>query len=251
MRYILLLLLGLVVGAAGAIYFLGVPSAKAIPGATVQPAPPGGDPPTTVVVSIADGFLNEVLGTVFRDLGPPTFNLSQADAPPGSSTIRQAAFQGDCTNSVTLAPETTNIKTQVRFAGGRISAPLAFSGKYKLLGNCIQFKGWAQTTIQFSFDQPTQTLYGRVSVDGVNLEQVNPVVNNFVTVFVRSAIDSRVNPIQFLRPQQLQLLLPMQASNGSVKGQVKDVRAEVQDGFLRLHITYDFSGTKGQSPPQV
>jgi hypothetical protein len=57
-----------------------------------------------------------------------------------------------------------------------------------------------------------------------------------------------VNPIQFLRPQQLQLLIPMQASNGSVKAQVKDVRSEVQDGSLRLHITYGFAGTKGQAP---
>jgi hypothetical protein len=91
-------------------------------------------------------------------------------------------------------------------------------------------------------------LYGRLNVEGVNLEGVNPIANNFVTVFVRSAIDTRVNPLQLLRPQQLQLAIPVQASNGSVKAQVKDVRAEVQDGFLRLHITYDFSGAKGQAP---
>jgi hypothetical protein len=248
MRYILLLLLGLVIGAAAAIFFLGVPSAKAIPGATVQTPPAGGDPPATVVVSISDGFFDELLGTVFRDLGPPTFNLSEMDRRGGVPGIEDAAFQGGCINSVTLAPESNSIKTRVQFSGGRISAPLAFSGKYKLLGSCIQFKGWAQTTIQFSFDQPNQTLYGRVNVEGVNLEQVAPVVNNFVTVFVRTAIDSRVNPIQFLRPQQLQLLIPMQASNGSVKAQVKDVRAEVQGGSLRLHISYDFSGAKGQLP---
>lgn len=250
MKYILLLLLGLIIGAAAAIYFLGVPSAKAIPGATVQAPPAGGDPPATVVVSISDSFLDELLGTIFRDLGPPTFNLSEMDGRGGSSNIEHAAFQGGCRNSVTLAPEATNIKTRVQFAGGRVTAPLAFSGQYKVqfLGSCIQFKGWAQTTIQFSFDQPSQTLYGRVSVEGVNLEQVSPIVNNFVTVFVRTAIDSRVNPIQFLRPQQLQLLLPVQASNGTVKGQVKDVRAEVQDGTLRLHITYGFSGAQGQQP---
>jgi len=248
MKYILLLILGLVIGAAAAIFFLGVPSAKAIPGASVQSPPAGGDPPATVVISISVSFFDELLGTVFRDLGPPTFNLSEMDGRAGSSSIERAAFQSGCTNSVTLAAEANNVKTRVQFAGGRISAPLAFSGKYKLLGNCIQFKGWAQTTIQFSFDQPSQTLYGRVNVEGVNLEQVAPVVNNFVTVFVRTAIDSRVNPIQFLRPQQLQLLIPVQASNGSVKAQVKDVRAEVQDGSLRLHITYDFSGAKGQLP---
>lgn len=248
MKYLLLLLLGLIVGAGAAIYFLGVPSAKAVPGVSLQPPPPGGDPPATVVISIADSFLDQMLSTVFRDLGPPSFNLSELNEGAGQSDFRYAVFQGGCTNSVTLAPENNSIKTRVRFSGGKISAPLAFTGKYKLLGNCFEFKGWAQTTITFSFDQPSQTLYGRVNVEGVNLEQVSPLVNNFVTTFVRTAIDSRVNPIQFLRQQQLQLLIPVQASNGSVKAQVKDVREEVQEGSLRLHITYDFSGTKGQAP---
>jgi hypothetical protein len=249
MKYILLLVFGLVIGAAAAIFFLGVPSAKAIPGTTVQAPAAGGDPPGTVVVAISDSFFNELLGTVFRDLGPPSFKLANTGSPAGSSDIVQAVFQaGACANTMTLAAEGSNTKTQVDFTGGKISAPLVFSGSYNLLGNCMQFKGWAQTTIQLSFDKPSQTLYGRVNVGGVNLEGVNPVANNFVTVFVRSAIDQRVNPIQFLRPQQLQLLIPVQASNGSVKAQVKDVRSEIQDGALRLHITYDFAGTKGQVP---
>jgi hypothetical protein len=248
MKYILLLILGLAIGAAAAVFFLGVPSAKAIPGVAVQAPPAGGDPAGTVVVSISDSFFDELLGTVFRDLGPPSFKLAATAAQPGSSNIQRAAFQGDCANSVTLAAEGNNVKTHVQFAAGKISAPLVFSGNYNLLGNCMQFKGWAETTIQLSFDQPSQTLYGRVNVEGVNLEGVAPFANNFVTVFVRTAIDSRVNPLEILRPQQLQLLIPVKASNGSVKAQVKDVRAEVPDGFLRLHITYDFSGSKGQAP---
>ena len=248
MRYILLLVVGLLIGAGAAIFFLGVPSAKAIPGARVQAPAPGGDPPATVVVSINDSFFEQLLTTIFRDLGPPQFNLSSNAQPGGFNPIQSAAFQGGCNNSVTLAAEGSNAKTQVELAGGKISAPLVFSGNYNLLGNCTQFKGWAQTTIQLSFDQPNQTLYGRVNVEGVNLEGVNPVANNFVTVFVRSAIDSRVNPILFLRPQQLQLMIPVQASNGSVKAQVKDVRSEVQDGSLRLHISYEFGGAQGQVP---
>ena len=248
MKYILLLLLGLGVGAAGAIFLLGVPSAKATPGTVVQAPPPGGDPPSTVVVSISESFLDGMLTTVFRDLGPPSFKLAESATPAGSSNLEQAAFQGDCTNTITLAAEGNNVKTNVDFAGGKISAPLVFSGNYNFLGNCMQFKGWAQTTIQLSFDQPSQTLYGRLNVEGVNLENVNPLANNFVTVFVRTAIDQRVNPLQILRPQQLQLLIPVQASNGSVKATVKDVRSDVQDGSLRLHITYDFAGTKGQQP---
>jgi len=249
MKYILLLVAGLVIGAAAAIFFLGVPSAKAIPGVAVQAPLPGGDPPGTVVVSVSDSFLNEMLGTVFRDLGPPSFKLANNVAEPGSANVEKAVFQaGACANTMTLAAEGSGTKTQVKFEGGKITAPLVFSGSYNLLGNCTQFKGWAQTTIQLSFDQPNQTLYGRLNVEAVNLEGVNPLASNFVTVFVRSAIDDKVNPIQFLRPQQLQLLIPMQASNGSVKAQVKDVRSEVQDGALRLHITYDFAGTKGQTP---
>lgn len=247
MKYILLLVIGLIIGASGAIYFLGVPNAKASPGVAVQAPPPGGDPPGTVVVSLSDSFLNEMLGTIFRDLGPPSFKLA-ANGVADSATIEPAVFQGGCANTMTLATEGNNVRTAVNFAGGKISAPLVFSGNYNLLGNCTQFKGWAQTNIQLSFDQPNQMLYGRLNVEGVNLEGVNPFANNFVTVFVRSAIDSKVNPIQFLRPQQLQLLIPVQASNGAVKAQVKDVRSEALDGSLRLHITYGFSGAKGQQP---
>ncbi len=250
MKYLLLLVLGLVIGAAAAIYFLGVPSAKAIPGARVQAPPAGGDPPGTVIVSLSDSFLNEMLGTIFRDLGAPSFKLAETVDPAQSTANVQVAFQRGCANTMTLATEGSNVKTAVNFADGKISAPLVFSGSYNLLGNCMEFKGWAQTTIQLSFDQPNQTLYGRLNVEGVNLEGVNPFANNFVTVFVRTAIDSKVNPIQFLRPQQLQLLIPVQASNGSVKAQVKDVRSEVQDGALRLHVTYEFNGAKGQQQPQ-
>jgi hypothetical protein len=248
MKYILLLVIGLVVGAAAAIYLLGVPRAKASPGIAVQAPQPGGDPPGTVVVSLSDSFLNEMVGTIFRDLGPPSFKIA-ANSEIDPATTQPAVFQGGCANTMTLATEGNNVKTAVNFSGGKISAPLVFSGNYSLLGNCTQFKGWAQTSIQLSFDQPNQMLYGRLNVEGVNLEGVNPFANNFVTVFVRSAIDNKVNPIQFLRPQQLQLLIPVQASNGAVRAHVKDVRSEVQDGSLRLHITYEFNGAKGQ-PPQ-
>jgi hypothetical protein len=134
----------------------------------------------------------------------------------------------------------------VQFQEGKILAPMAFGGSYNLLGNCMQFKGWAQTSIDLRFDQNTQNVYGQLTVDGVTLEGVNPVANNFVTVFVRNAIDQRVNPLELIRAPQLQLMIPVKASNGAVKAHVKDVKAEVLDGVLKLHISYEFSGAKGE-----
>ena len=80
----------------------------------------------------------------------------------------------------------------------------------------------------------------------MNLEGVAPVANNFVTVFVQSAINQRVNPLILVSERQLSLLVPVKASNGAVKARVKDVRAEILDGSLKLHVTYEFSGVKGQ-----
>ena len=247
MKYILILLLGLAVGVGATIFLLGTPRARAVPGVAVKTPDAGGDPPATVVVTLSNSFFDGLLGTIFKDLNPPSFQLSSAEPRTEAGQFQNAVFQG-CTNKITLAHEGSNTKTHVQFAGGKISAPLAFSGSYSLLGNCTDLKGWADTSIELSFDQPKQTLYGRINVEGVNLENVAPVANSFVTVFVRTAIDSRVNPIEILRPQQLQLVLPVKASGGTVKANVKDVRAEVQDGVLRLHITYDFSGTKEGLP---
>jgi hypothetical protein len=138
------------------------------------------------------------------------------------------------------------VKTGVQFHNGQISVPMAFTGSYNLVGNCIQFKGWAQTSIQLRFDEPKQTVYGSVNVEGVNLEGVSPVANNFVTVFVQTAINERVNPLVLVTDRQLSLMVPIKASNGTVKAHAKDVRAEILDGSLKLHLSYEFAGVKGE-----
>ncbi len=246
MRYVIILLLGLLLGAGAAVYFLGTPRAKSVPGVAVQAPDGSGDPAGTVVVSLTNSFVDGLLGTVFQDLGAPSFQLAGLESESELATVRRIAFQQGCANTITLAAEGSNIKTSVQFANGKISAPLAFSGSYNLLGNCMQFKGWAQTSVQLRFDKGNQTVYGQLNVEGVNLEGVNPAANNFVTVFVRNAIDQRVNPLELIRAPQLQLLIPVRASDGAVKAHVKDVRAEMLDGSLKLHISYEFSGIRGQ-----
>lgn len=246
MKYLVILVIGALLGGGAAIFFLGTPRAKAVPGIAVQAPDPKGDPPGTVVVSLDQGFVDAVLSTTFAGLGQPSFNLGRLDTS-GVEQFEQTNFQGGgCANTITLLPEGSGVKTGVQFRNGSISAPMAFTGSYSLLGNCMQFKGWAQTSIQLRFEQPKQTVYGSVSVEGVNLEGVSPAANNFVTVFVQTAINERVNPLILVNERQLSLMVPIKASNGSVKAQAKDVKVSVLDGALKLHVTYEFSGVKGE-----
>ena len=71
------------------------------------------------------------------------------------------------------------------------------------------------------------------------------MANALVTVFVQNAINQRVNPLVLVNERQLSLLVPVKAANGTVKAAAKDVRAEMLDGSLKLHVSYEFSGVKG------
>lgn len=243
MRYVVILLLGILLGGGAAIFFLGAPPAKAVPGQAVKPPDQGQTPPGTVAIALDQSFVDAVMAATFSGLGTPTFHLGQNG--DSGERFEQALFQGGCTNEITLLPEGSGAKTGVQFRNGTIYAPMAFTGNYNLAG-CIQFKGWAQTSIKLQFDQEKQTVFGYVNVEGVNLEGVNPIANNFVTVFVQGAINQKVNPLVLVSEPQLSLMIPVKASNGAVKARAKDVRADILDGSLKLYLTYEFTGVKGQ-----
>ena len=244
MRHVVILLVGILLGGGAAVFFLGTPPAKAVPGKPVQAPNQGGNPPGTVVVALEQSFVDAVLSTTFSGLGTPTFQLGEARS--GVERVENAALQSGCTNAITLLAEGSGTKTGVQFRSGNINAPLAFTGSYNLAGSCMQFKGWAQTSIKLQFDQEKQTVFGYVNVDGVNLEGVNPVANSFVTVFVQGAINQKVNPLVLVSEPQLSLMIPVKASNGAVRARAKDVRAEILDGSLKLYLTYEFTGVKSQ-----
>lgn len=243
MRYVVILLLGILLGGGAAIFFLGAPRAQLMQGQAVQPPAQGGNPPGTVVIALEQSFIDAVLAATFSGLGTPTFQLGQNRN--GSERLEEALFQGGCTNSITLLPEGSGVKTGVQLRNGNVNAPMAFTGSYNLAG-CMQFKGWAQSSIKLSFDQEKQTVFGYVTVEGVNLEGVNPIANTLVTSFVQGAINQRVNPLVLVSEPQLSLMIPVKASNGTVKARATDVRAEVLDGSLKLYLTYEFSGVKGE-----
>lgn len=237
-KAIITLIVGLFVGVLGTVYFLGSPRKSALPGAPLKPPDSSSETSGTVTVTIDEKFFDSLLGTIFNKLGPPQLKLS---ANQSQSLMQPAAFQGGCNNVVVVNPESGNVKTGVRFTGGKIIAPLAFSGSYNLLAQCIQFKGTAKSTVDLSFDAARQTVFGTLNVDEVNLEGVNPIVTTLVTAFVRRAIDERLNPFPVLPVSQVALSVPVQVSGGTLKAAVKDVRSEVQEGTLKLYLVYDFN----------
>src|SRR5688500_13353533 len=171
MRYVAVLVLGILLGGGAAMYFMGAPRAKSAPGTAVRAPDPGGSPPATIVLGLEQSFIDAVLATTFSGLGTPTFRLSRANGDL-TEQVTPALFQGGCSNSITLLAEGSGVKTGVQFRNGQVMAPMAFTGSYNL-GTCINFKGWAQSSIRLQFDQEKQTVYGYVDVDGVTLEGVS------------------------------------------------------------------------------
>jgi hypothetical protein len=254
MRYLLMLLAGVIVGGALVFFFFtGAPRAKPLPGTLIKPPDQGGAPPGTAVVALDEKFFDAVLGAIFRDMNAPSFplQLTSAVAPHDGEPVFRHAFQGGCENKIVLAPEGSGIRTGVRFTGGKILAPLAFTGTYSVFGSCVNFKGWAQASVVLSFDHEKQTVYGQINVEGVNLEGAPPVVGGIITPLVQGTINQRVNPLEILRAPQLALSMPVQASGGTLSARVKDVRTEVGEGSLRLFITYEFQAQRGQPTPQA
>jgi len=236
-----LLILGLLVGVVATTYFFGAHRARSLPGAPIRPPDPSGDASGNVAVTVDEKFFDSLLGTVFQKLGPPQLKLSQTRS---ASPLQPAVFQAACQNVLELVLDGSNVKTGVRFTGGKITAPIAFRGSYGILTTCTQFSGWAKTSVDLSFDQEKQTVFGQLNIDEVTLDNISPIVSALVTAFVRKTITEKVNPFEVLRVSQLALSVPVRVSGGSVSARVKDVRAEVQEGSLRLYLTYDFNAER-------
>jgi hypothetical protein len=240
-RLLIGLIAGLLVGAVGVMLFLGWSGRHRLPGTALRPADANTASAGTVTVAIDEKFFDALLGTIFQQLGSPQLKLGQIKS---ASPMQPVLFQGGCNNVVVLNQQSGDVKTSVRFTAGKIISPLAFTGSYNALGKCVQFNGTAKATVDLSFDASKQTVFGALNVEEVSLENVNPLVNAFITTFVRQTIDSQVNPFEVLRVSQLALSLPIKQADGTLKAAIKDVRSEVQDGSLRLILTYEFTGQK-------
>jgi len=180
-RLIIGLIAGLLVGAAGVMFFLGWSGRHRLPGTPLRPPDANTTNAGTVTVAIDEKFFDALLGTIFQQLGSPQLRLGRLRS---ESPIQPAMFQETCNNVVVVNQQSGDVKTSVLFTGGKIVAPLAFTGSYNALGKCVQFKGTARSTVDLSFDASKQTVFGALNVEEVSLENVNPVFNAFITAFV-------------------------------------------------------------------
>ena len=185
---------------------------------------PAGD----AAVVLTEEFLNSLLFAVASLPEPPSFPLSKGGEGK------------KCESRVQLLPEAGGARTGVRFVDGRITAPVAFRGSYDApLVGCLKFEGWADTAFQLEFNRERQSLGARVTVRDLKLKNI-PVslLGGGLTGLVQDAIDDRVNPVEILRAEQLGARVPVTRTD-ELRLRAADVRHEVVDRELRLHIVYE------------
>ena len=216
-------------------FFVGVPKAVVAPGTPIQAPDPNGVPPGAAQIVLRQQFFNDVLGTIFQEMNPPAFPLSEPSA--------------DCEGQITIQQQGSGVQTGVNFENNRITSPLAFTGSYSSPFGCLRFTGWAQANFEMRFDAQNQLVFGQINVETVNLDGVNPVLSPLVTPIVQSTLNTRVNPIRMIDGRQIAVDLPVAAANGNLQANVTDVKAEVKDNALNLYVIYDFTGAPLTTPP--
>ncbi len=233
-----------------------------------------------VTITLNENFFDVLLDAVFTNLQNPSFPIAEINREgekgrKGEGEIYSASLAGNnrfsgknqvrtkfsdsgflktnfinenqtspnvfCDESIRLMREIDGIRTAVRFRDGKINAPIAFSGSYNppLIG-CINFQGWADSTIELEFDQRTQTLVGRAKVSDVRLSGTGGVGSSLIARIVQSSMDKKINPIQILQMDKVSFVVPVQNA-GSLKMKAVAMRHEIVNGAMNVHITYQFS----------
>jgi hypothetical protein len=204
-------------------------------------------PSAEVTIVLNEQFFNSFLDEVFTDLNAPTYKIAGAsealkNKKDASAAHVSAGAQNECASVIVLEREMNGVRTSVRFENGRIVAPIAFRGSYAstLLG-CLNFQGWADTTLKLEFDEARQVLNARVNVESIRLSNVPKAANFLLVGMVQKVIDMRINPVEIIQAAQLSARITVAAAGGTLRLRAKEVRPEITKGALQLHIIYEFT----------
>jgi hypothetical protein len=199
-------------------------------------------------LTLNEAFFNAVLETVFRDFRAPAYPLALSDLVENrrpSRTGQAAHASPQCPSEVAVVREAAGVKTAVKLADGRISAPVAFVGSYKPPLGCFRFQGWADTDMNLEFNREKQTLNLRVTVKSVKLDNVPALLaNGPLRNRIQDTLDKRINPLPLLKTEQLTSQMPLAPLGGTLQLRAREVQPEVKTGELRLRISYEFSRVK-------
>lgn len=205
-----------------------------------------------VTIQLNEKFFETVLDAVFNNSKPLEFPIGAniLDLPKSSKTVLQTSFavnretnsSAQCREKITIMREMNGVRTAVRFRDGKIYAPIAFSGTYNppLVG-CLDFQGWAETNIELEFDKAKQTLYGRAKVKNVQLGSVANLAGGLIAKFVQSSIDKKINPIEILKTDKLDFIVPIEQTKSSLRLRANDMRYDVGENVLNIHVNLEFS----------
>jgi len=180
-----------------------------------------------ITLTLNEQFLDATIDAVLQKGEPPAVDLRSEQSDPS------------CRESLRLRRESSGVKTAVRFREGKIIAPIAFEGSYRMpLLGCIDAAGSADTVVDLEFDQGGQRVVARARVTGVSLNGTGGVGKNLLGRLVQSSVDERVNPIEVVKLERLSFVFPIQNS-GSLKLTAVGFRYTIQNGLINLHIAYD------------
>lgn len=200
-----------------------------------------------VTIQLNEKFFDTVLDVIFNNSKPLEFPIGSNIVKTSKKTKTDfrnsfaANSKKQCQEKITVMRELGNVRTAVRFKDGKIIAPIAFTGTYNppLVG-CLDFQGWAETNIELEFDKNRQTLFGRAKVKNVQLGSVANLAGGLIARFVQSTIDKKINPIEILRTDKLNFVVPIQQTNSSLRLRANNLRYEVGENILNIYVNLEF-----------
>ncbi len=183
-----------------------------------------------VTLTLNEAFMDAAIDAVLQKGEPPSIELREQTDPA-------------CRESIRVVRETNGVRTTVRFREGRIIAPIAFVGNYKMpIIGCVDISGWAEAIIDLELDSANQRILARVRVKNVSLNGTGGVGSALVARLVQSSIDQMVNPIEIIKLEKLSFAFPIQTA-GSLRLIATGFRYTVQPGSVNLHVSYEFIRT--------
>ena len=94
--------------------------------------------------------------------------------------------------------------------------------------------------VNLEFDKNQQLLVGRVKVTNIQLGSVANLAGGIFARFLQSTIDKKVNPIEILKTDKFDFVVPIKPAQGSLRVKANNIRHEVGEGFVNIIIGLEF-----------